>query len=218
MATLAPDIPEITITVPDDIAERIEVVELDGGIEVAVKQEVSGLNSKSDTGTTTAVVGKKVADSSFTAKAKKGDESTIGFTTTKVNKSEITVKGKGAGTVNFNTGRINNSSIEFKRNSEDSVNFNSGVQLRNVTVNAGKGDDTITFKANTKILGSNEITLGAGADVLEVPAEINGKGKIVVTDLAKNDTIKVGDESFSGRDILKGEVELPKFIEIEGLD
>jgi len=218
MATLAQDIPEFTITVPDELAEKIEVVEVGGAIEVAVLKAVSDLDSKSETGTTTAFVGKKIADSSLTAKAKKGDESTIAFNTTKVNTTEIEVKGKGAGTVNFNTGRINNSSIEFKKNSADSVKFNNGVQLRNVTVDAGKGDDTITFKANTKLLGNNEITLGSGADVLEVPTEINGKGKITVTDFSKNDTIKVGDDSFSGRDILNGNVELPNFIEIEGLD
>ena len=68
---------------------------------------------------------------------------------------------------------------------------------------------------NSVIRGTNEITLGPGRDVLELPAKKRGKGTIVVTDLASNDTIKIGDQSFSGRDILKGKMNLPKYVQLK---
>ena len=218
MATLGQDIPDIEITIPGDQTDRVEVVEIGDGLEVAVLKRVSDLNVESDSGTTTAVVGKKVAESSVTSKALKGDESTVAFNTTKVNKTEIVVKGQGAGVVSVNTGRFNNSGIKFNKKSDDSVSFNNGVEVRNATIDGGRGADTITFKENSVIKGTNEITLGQGADVLELPANKQGKGQIVVTDLANNDTIKIGDQSFSGEDILNGNVDLPNYIKIEGLD
>jgi len=218
MATLAPEIPDIEITIPDDQADRVEVVEIGDALEVAVLKKVSDLDVKADSGTTTAVVGKKVAESSVTSKAKKGDESTVAFNTTKVNKTEIVVKGKGAGVVNVNTGRFNNSSIKFNKKCADSVQVNNGVELPNATVEGGRGAATMTFKENSIIKGTNEITLGQGKDVLELPANKKGKGKIVVTDLADNHTKKIGDDSFTGKDILNGDVELPNYTKIEGLD
>jgi len=216
MATLGlPDIfVDPPLALPEPPCDPIEVVEINNAIEIIVCRKVSDIHVSGDSGTTTAVVGKKVSDSSFTAKAEKGDESTIAFNTTKVNKSEIVVKGKGSGVVNVNTGRFNNSSINFNKKSADSIRFNNGVEVRNVTVDASRGADTITFKENAIIKGRNEITLGQGKDVLELPASKKGKGKIVVTDLADNDTIKIGDESFSGKDILNGEVDLPKYIQL----
>ena len=220
MATLGT--PDIEIKVPEDQLDRIDFVEVGDPespvLEVAVLKKVEDVEVTAQTGTTTAVVGKKFAESSVTAKSKKGDETTVAFNTTKVNKTEIEVKGKGAGVVNVNSGRFNNSSIKFNKKSADSVQFNNGVEVRNATVDAGRGADTITFKENSIIKGTNEITLGQGKDVLELPANKKGKGKIVVTDLANNDTIKIGDDSFSGKDILNGDVDLPKYIQIQGLD
>ena len=218
MATLGQDIPDIEITVPEEIADRVEIVEIGDAIEVAVTAQVSDLNVTAQTGSTTAVVGKQVSDSTFSAKAEKGDSSSVVFETTKVQDTNIVVKGKGDGVVNVNTGRFNNNSIEFKKKSADSVQFNNGVEVRNATIDGGKGADTITFKENTVIKGTNEITLGKGKDVLELPANKSGKGSIVVTDLSKKDSIKIGDETFKGKDILNGNVELPNYIEIQGLD
>ena len=218
MATLAPEIPDIEITIPDEQADRVEVVEIGDAVEVAVVKKVADLDVQADSGSTTAVVGKKVAESSVTAKSREGDDTTVAFNTTKVNKTEIVVKGKGAGVVNVNTGRFNNSSIKFNKKSADSVQFNNGVEVRNASISAGKGADTITFKENSVIKGTNEITLGKGKDVLELPATKKGNGTIVVTDLSNKDTIKIGDESFSGKDILNGDVDLPNYIKIEGLD
>ena len=218
MATLGQDIPDIEITIPEEIVDRVEIVEVGDAVEVAVTSQVSDLKVTAETGTTTAVVGKQVSDSSFSSKAVKGDSSTVAFETTKVQDTNIVVKGKGDGVVNVNTGRFNGNSIEFKKKSADSVQFNNGVEVRNATIDGGKGADTITFKENTVIKGTNEITLGKGKDVLELPANKSGKGSIVVTDLSKKDTIKIGDESFKGKDILNGNVELPNYIEIQGLD
>ena len=225
MATLGQDIPDIEITIPEEEADRIEVVEVGDEIEVAVLKKVSGadfksedLADKAESGKTTTFKGKKVADSSVTSKSQKGEESTVAFNTTKLNNIEIEGKGKGAAVVKVKTGLFNNSSIKFNKKSADSIQFNNRVEVRNATIDGGRGADSITFKENTVIKGTNEITLGQGADVLELPADKKGNGKIVITDLANNDTIKIGNDSFSGRAILNGEVELPKYIEIQGLD
>lgn len=207
-----------SVVVPEESEGRVEVVELEDGVEIAVTKKVSNLDVKADTGTTTAIAGKKVVDSSVDATAEKGDITKVVFQTTKVNDTDTTVKGKGAGDIQVNTGRFNNSSITFKKNSNDSVEFNNGVEVRNVTIDGGKGADTITFKKNAAIKGTNEITLGKGRDVLELPANKTGKGSIVVTDLQNKDTIKIGKEFFSGKDILNGNVELPDYITIQGLE
>lgn len=216
MATLGNE--EISVVVPEEFEGRVDFIETELGGEIVVAKKVEDLKVKAETGTTSAMVGKKVADSKVTGKAEKGDITKVVFQTTKVNDNDITVKGKGAGDIQVNTGRFNNSSITFKKKSNDSVEFNNGVEVRNATIDGGKGADTITFKENAAIKGTNEITLGQGRDVLELPANKTGKGSIVVTDLQNKDTIKIGDESFSGKDILDGNVELPDYITIQAMD
>lgn len=208
-----------SVIVPEELEDRVDVVELEEGVsEIAVTQQVSGLELSSETGSTTAIAGRKVSESTVKAKAEKEDTTSIVFQTTKVDGSDITVRGKGAGDVKVNTGRFNNSSITFKKKSNDSVEFNNGVEVRNVSIDGGKRADTITFRENAAIKGVNEITLGKGADLLELPEDNSANGSIVVKDLKKGDTIKVGDTEYSGRDILNGEVDLPSYITIEGMD
>ena len=216
MATLGNE--EISVVVSEEFEGRVDFIETELGGEIVVAKKVEDLKVKFETGTTSAIVSKKVADSKVTGKAEKGDITKVVFQTTKVNDTDTTVKGKGAGDIQVNTGRFNNSSITFKKKSNDSVEFNNGVEVRNATIDGGKGADTITFKENAAIKGTNEITLGQGRDVLELPANKTGKGSIVVTDLQNKDTIKIGDESFSGRDILDGNVELPDYITIQAMD
>ena len=208
-----------SVLVPEELEDRVEVVELEeGAAEISVTKQVSGLEVTADTGSTTAIAGKKVEESTVKAKAEKGDVTSVVFQTTKVDNADITVKGKGAGEVKVNTGRFNNSSITFKKKSSDSVEFNNGVEVRNVTIDGAKRSDTITFRENAAIKGTNEVFLGKGKDVLELPAENSGNGSIVVKDLKKGDTIKIGETEFKGRDILNGEVDLPNYITIEGMD
>jgi len=209
--------------VPEDQCDRVDVVEVGDPqnpiVEIAIFKKVTDLDcdfTSETSGTRIAIVGKQIADSSITAKAVKGDESVIAFNTTKVNNTDIEVKGKGKGArvVNVNTGRFNNSHILFNKKSADYVQFNNGVEVRNVTVDAGRGADIIHFKENSFIKGTNVIYLGKGKDILQLPANKKGKGTINVTDLMHNDTIIIGDESFSGKDINKGEVYLPGYIVI----
>ena len=218
---IPPPDPGCSSCVPEDQCDRVDVVEVGDPqnpiVEIAIFKKVTDLDcdfTSETSGTDIVFVGKQIADSSFTAKAVKGDESVIAFNTTKVNNTDIEVKGKGDCVVNVNTGHFNNSSIFFNKKSADYVQFNNGVEVRNVTVNAGKGADIITFKENSFIKGTNVVNLGKGKDILQLPANKKGKGKISVQDLKDNDTIIIGDESFSGKDINKGEVVLPGYIVI----
>ena len=219
MATLAPEIPDIEITVPDELADRIDVVEVGDAVEVAVLKKISDLNSKSETGTTTAFAGNSIIDSSLQTRSEKGDSSAMTFNNKKINRTEIEVKGRGDAILNVNTGRIANSNIKFNRSGNDSIKFANGVEVKNVTVDAGKGADTITFRERSIIKGTNVVTLGNGKDVLVLPVDKNGGGEIRVTDLSDNDTIKIGDNTYSGKDILAGKIDdLPDYLVIEGLD
>jgi len=152
----------------------------------------------------------------LTVKHFKGNDRTVvGLATTKLNTTDIIFKGSGDGILDVITGRFDNNSITFKKKADNLVVFGAEAVIDNATINAGGGIDTITFMENPVIRGTNEITLGPGKDVLELPANKRGKGKIVVTDLTGNDTIKIGDQSFSGRDILKGRINLPKYVQLK---
>ena len=211
-----PDPPSICgQLVPVDQCDRVEVINTPGILEVLVLKEVSNLDLVADSDIITGIAGKKVADSVVTAKSFKGDRTLVALHTTKFNTSDIIFKGFGDKFVDVMTGCFNNNSITFNKKSSDFVEFQVDVEVRNATINAGRGADTIIFKENSVIKGTNEITLGQGKDVLELPANKKGKGKIDIIDLAGNDTIKIGDQSFSGRDILKGKTDLPKYVQLK---
>ena len=170
--------------IPDGLCDHINVImDRDYAFEFVVLKEISDLDLKVDSSRGIGIGGKKVADSSVTIKSLKGDEhkAVVATYTKKFNANNIIFKGSGDGIVDVITGRFNNNSITFKKKSADLVMFNDDAIINTSTINAGGGTDTITFMENSVIRGINEITLGPGKDVLELPANKRGKGKIIVT-------------------------------------
>ena len=203
--------------IPEGLCDHVEIFEDDELLfSFNIIKEISNADFIANSGQTLEILGKKVADSSVTARSFRGDrDAIIGLATTQFNTTDIVFKGSGDGLLAVIAGRFNDNSITFKKKSADLVVFDDDVLINNATINAGGGTDTITFMENSVIRGTNEITFGPGKDVLELPANKRGNGKIVVTDLAGNDTIKIGEQSFSGRDILKGKIDLPKYVQLK---
>jgi len=207
--------------IPEGLCDHVDVwVDnyFDFGIEVL--KEISDAELKFHSGQVDFKIhGKKITDSSLNVKTTKGYDRTIVYlATTKFNTSDIIFKGPSDGdaVLDVITGRFDNNSITFqKKKSDNLVVFEDDVLINNATINTGGGTDMITFMENSVIRGINEITLGPGRDILELPANMRGKGKIVVTDLSSNDTIKIGDQSFRGKGILKGKMNLPEYIQLK---
>ena len=89
-------------------------------------------------------------------------------------------------------------------NCDDSIQFKGG-KVAGSALKMGKGDDTVTFGANTQFANTTKIGLGknGGSDVVEFTSAPTD-GKVVINQFDKNDTLIVGGESFSLDDINNG--------------
>ena len=210
MATTLPGGSGTDVILPEGVSpDSVEVaVGEDGGTLVAIKQNVSGLDieAKGDT----AITGKRVSDSEVNVVAKKGETTNIVFETTVVKNSSITNEGKGALEVNLNTGKIKNLTIDAgNKKRDDLVRVKDDVTLSKSTMDMGKGDDTVRFGKGVTFKGRSTVDLGkGGADALVIEADGVAPGKLIVTSFSKKDTITVGDETFTYKDIKNG-AEIP---------
>ena len=186
MATLGQGIADITLQLPDEIQDRVEVKETiaeDGSktVDVAVNQTVLEARIDVASGSTTNVSGTKVKASKVVAAAEAGETTEVTFDTKVVKNSKITVNGEGAGDVSFEEGtKVKGTKIKFKEESNDSVSFADGTLVKNVKVNVGDGDDTITF-GDVKLKGESVVKLGDGKDVLEISSDIKAKKNATIT-------------------------------------
>ena len=73
----------------------------------------------------------------------------------------------------------------------------------------GKGDDTVRFGKGVTFKGRSTVDLGKGGkDALVIEADGVAPGKLIVTSFSKQDSITVGDETFTYKDIKNG-AEIP---------
>ena len=73
----------------------------------------------------------------------------------------------------------------------------------------GKGNDTVRFGKGVTFKGKSSVDLGkAGKDAVVIEADGLKSGKLIVTSFTKKDTITVGDETFTYKDIKNG-AEIP---------
>ena len=76
-------------------------------------------------------------------------------------------------------------------------------------MNAGKGNDNIRFGKNCSFKGKTKIDLGKGGkDSVVIDAKKIRTGKLIISSFTKKDTIVVGDETFTHKDIKNG-AEIP---------
>ena len=210
MATTLPGGSGTDVILPEGVSpDLVEVgVGADGGTIVAIKKKVSGLAIEA--AGDTAVTGKRVSDSEVNVKSKKGETANIVFQTTVVEDTTITNEGKGALKVNLNTGKVKNLTIDSgNKKRDDIVRVKDDVKLIKSTMDMGKGDDTVRFGEGVTFKGTSTVDLGKGGkDAIVIEADGLKSGKLIVTSFTKKDTITVGDETFTMKDIKNG-AEIP---------
>ena len=210
MATTLPGGSGTDVILPEGVSpDSVEVVAgEDGGTAVAIKKNTSDLNIEA--AGDTAITGKRVSDSEVNVTAAKGESTNIVFETTVVKDTTITNEGKGALEVNLNTGKVKNLTIDAgNKKRDDLVRVKDDVKLSKATMDMGKGDDTVRFGKGVTFKGKSTVDLGkGGTDAIVIEADGVKPGKLIVTSFSKKDTITVGDETFSKKDIKNG-AEIP---------
>ena len=212
----------------EEMLGRIDVdpleFEIDGqvlnGTGIAVGAAVSGLTFSMEGGENVLVTGKKVSDSNFTFKdaetsipiagSKVGDESLLALQNKKNDNVDIKAEDKIALDVRIDS-KFTNSSVDSGAK-KDKVEI-TGDALKKSSFDLGKGKDTFRIKG-TKIKGTNTVDLGKGKDKLVIGEGVTAakKGKLFIENMGKKDSVKVGGETFTKKDIKNGDA--PGFIEL----
>jgi hypothetical protein len=138
--------------------------------------------------------------------AEKGETANIVLETTVAKNATVTNEGKGALEVNLNTGKVRDLTIDAgNKKRADLVRVKDDVKLSRASMKMGKGDDTVRFGKGVKFKGESTIDLGKGGkDNVIIEADSIGKGKLNITNFTKKDTLTVGDETLTYKDIKKG--------------
>ena len=202
MATTLPGGSGTDVILPEGVTtDQVEVsVGEEGGTAVAIKKNTSGLDIEAQGDT--AVTGKKITDSQVNVSTKKGEDTNIVLETTVAKSTTITNEGKGALEVNVNTGKVKSLTIDAgNKKRADLVRIKDDVKLINADMNMGKGNDTVRFGKGVTFKGKSTVDLGKGGKDSVI---VEGKAKLDITSFSKKDTLTVGDESYSFKDIKKG--------------
>ena len=210
MATTLPGGSGTDVILPEGVStDSVDVAVSDeGNTIVAVKQNTKDLDieAKGSTG----ITGKKVTDTTVNVAAKKGEDANIVLQTTNAKNTNITNEGKSALDVTVNTGKVNKLTIDAgNKKRADVLRVREGVALSRLNASMGKGNDKITIDKGASLKGKNTIDLGKGGkDAIVIEANSIGKAKLTVTSFSKKDTITVGEETLTYKDIKNG-AEIP---------
>ena len=209
MATLGSE--NIEVVLPEGVSEDAVSVTTgeDGNNLIVIKENVAGLEITA-TGDNTGVTGKRVEESTVSATPEKGETSNVVVETTVFKGNTISNDGKGALEVNVNTGKFKNSTIDAgNKKRDDLVRFKDDAKVIKSTIDLGKGNDTVRFGKGASFKGKTTVDLGKGGkDAIVIEADAVKGGKLVVTSFSKQDTITVGEETFTYKDIKNG-AEIP---------
>ena len=190
---------DIEIFLPEGAEDKIEIVELKTGTELAIEAPVKEVEVS--VAGDSKLVGKPVIDSTVTVEAASNKETVeLVLKTNSFKKSDIVVE-KGAADINVNVGTFKKSTVATGKKS-DSVTFGNQTTVNRATVELGKGSDTVTFKSGTKFKGKSTIDLGKGGKdsvIIEGDAK-----KLTVDNFDRKDSISVAGETFDYKDIKNG--------------
>ena len=213
------------ILVPEDQIGRIDVVELnfevDGevisGTEVAIGAPVSDVTTKIQPGENFVFAGKKQTDSKIIIKKSEEGETTVLRLENTLNEN-VEIKTKKGTTVDLRIAEGKFRKSEFsagKGKQDDSAEIGSSAKLINSSFDLKKGDDTFTLSGGSKLKKINTVDLGrGGTDNVIIGQNTIGKGKLVIENMDKRDTLSYGGEEYTKKQIVKGEADLPGFIEL----
>ena len=190
---------DIEIFLPEGAEDKIEIVELKTGTELAIEAPVKEVEVS--VAGDSVLVGKPVIDSTVTVEAASNKETVeLVLKTDSFKKSDIVFE-KGAADINVKVGTFKKSTVATGKKS-DSVTFGNQTTVKRATVELGKGSDTVTFKSGTKFKGKSTIDLGKGGKdsvIIEGDAK-----KLTVDNFDRKDSISVAGETFDYKDIKNG--------------
>jgi len=197
-----------TIVIDEADLGKIDIVNLEnaGVTELAINSPISDLEIGLKGDKDAAIAGSRMVDSVISNEAPQGSTASITIAVTKSKNLEFVTTGKGATELSVPEGKMMKPSITTaKGKSTDAITFSSASTLKSADISTGKGADTITFNGGMK--GKTTVESGKGKDVIEVNRQ-SGKGKLILEDFNKKDTLIVGDETFTIDNI----DDAPKFI------
>ena len=200
-----------TIVIDEAQLGNIDIVGLDNAdvTELAINAPISGVELGLKGDQDVAIAGARIVDSVITNEAPAGETASVVIGVTKAKNLEFETSGKGATDLSVPEGKMMKATIATaKGNATDSISFGSSSTLKSADISTGKGSDTLTF--NGRMKGKTTVESGKGNDVIEVNRQ-SGKGKLILSDFSKKDTLIVGDETFT----LDNVDDAPKFIKFD---
>ena len=205
-----------TLIIDEADLGKIDIVGLENAdrTELAVSGQIEGLEVGLKGDQDTVISGKKVTKAVITNESVKGKTSNIVISNTKTKELEFTTPGKGATELDVREGKFVKGSIATsEKKATDSINFGATTTVNASSISTGRGADTLTFTGGLTLKGKTTVESGKGRDVIEVGETRLGKGKLILSDFSKKDTLVVGGTSLKLDDIENGDA--PKWIRLD---
>lgn len=201
MATLGTE--TIDVVLPDGVSTDDVAVSKgpEGNDLVVVKNNVSGLKIDA-TAASTGITGKRVSDSTVSAKPSAGETAKVVVETSTFKDNTISNDGAGSLEVNVLAGKFKGSTIESGK-SADSVSFGGSVKVKSAELSLGKGNDSVTFKGK-KVKGDTTIDLGKGGKDVVVFENAKAANNVTITNITAKDKFTVGGETYTGKEVKNG--------------
>ena len=178
--------------------------------EITVSAAVSDLQVGLSGEKSMTVSGSTLKSPKFTNEAPVDQTAEITLAVTKASNLEFSTSTKAATELSVSEGKLIKPTITTaKGKAEDSIKFGSDSTVKGALISLGKGPDTLTFSGKMK--GKTTVESGKGRDLIEVNSEDRGKGKLVLSDFNKKDTLVVGDETFTTKNL----DEAPKWVKFD---
>jgi len=213
MATTIPGVPGNDVIIIDESdAGKIDVVELPNGeaTEIAVNSPVKNLQLGVSGDNAVAIAGARLKSAKISNEAPDGETAVVTLAVTKAAKLEFVTTTKAATDLSVAEGKFLNSSVTTAKGiADDSISFGASSTVKSAFISTGKGNDTVTFSGRMK--GKTTVESGKGRDLIEVNSKDRGKGKLVLSDFNKKDTLVVGDETFTTKNL----DEAPNWVKFE---
>ena len=200
-----------TLVIDEADLGKIDIVGLENAevTQLAINSPVTGLEIGHAGDNDIAVAGARIVDAVISNEAPQGVTAKTTIAVTKAKNMTFATTGKGATDLTVAEGKhVNHSITTAKGNATVSISFSSASSLKSADISTGKGADTLTF--NGRMKGKTTVESGKGKDVIEVNRQ-SGKGKLILSDFSKKDTLVVGGEEFK----LDNIDDAPKFIKFD---
>ena len=200
-----------TLVIDEADLGKIDIVGLEnaGVTALAVNTPITGLQIGHKGDNDISISGARIVDPVFTNEAPKGATASFIIDVAKAKNLTFETSGKGATNLTYSSGKhVGHTITTAKGRAADSIAFNSATTLKSASISTGKGADTLTF--NGRMKGKTTVESGKGKDVIEVNRQ-SGKGKLILSDFSKKDTLIADGETFKLADI----DDAPKFIKFD---